>query len=359
MARVANKYELLEFVGRGGMAEVWRAQAHGTAGFSRPVAVKRILSELIAVPDFVAMFVEEARVGSQLLHSNIVQIYDFERDDEGAYCLVMEWIDGLDLRRYLKTYSDLEQRTPWPLIAAIAVETLRGLGAAHERVDPQGHRSPVIHRDVTPQNILLSTNGVAKLTDFGLARAMDRARTTSPGVVKGKLAYLAPELTRGEPPSVQSDIFSMGVVLWEALAGRPLYEGPTDVEIFQRARMAEVPSLTSIRDDLPAELSQAVERALALQPEARFSSAREFLHTLTRSLRELHQSTDSYALSQSVIEARCILGLPPPFILAPPSVTISVESLSPADGSVPTQPLSDADLLELVELEEPAHGEEK
>jgi serine/threonine-protein kinase len=357
--RIGGKYELLEFVGTGGMAEVWRAVAHGTAGFARPVAIKRILPALIEVPDFVAMFVEEARLGSQLLHSNIAQIYDFERDEAGAYFLVMEWVDGLDLRRFLRTYSDLGQRPAWPVIAAIAVETLRGLGAAHERVDADGRRSPVIHRDVTPQNILLSTSGVAKLSDFGLARAMDRARTTSPGVVKGKLAYLAPELTRGEPPSVQSDIFSMGVVLWEALAGRPLYEGPTDVEIFQRARSAEIPPLASIRDDLPEGLAAAVERALATRPEDRFSSARELLRTLTRTLREVHQSMDSYALSQSVIEARCILGLPPPFIFTPPSVSIAIEGMTaarPSDpaGSAPAEPLDDDDLLELLDSKAPA-----
>lgn len=354
--RLGGKYELVELVGEGGMAEVWRAVAHGTAGFARPVAIKRILPALTELPDFVAMFVEEARLGSQLLHSNIVQIYDFERDETGAYYLVMEWVDGLDLRRFLKTYSELGQRPAWPVIAAIAVETLRGLGAAHERVGAEGRRSPVIHRDVTPQNILLSTSGVAKLTDFGLARAMDRARTTSPGIVKGKLAYLAPELTHGEPPTVQSDIFSMGVVLWEALAGRPLYEGPTDVEIFQRARSAEVPPLASLRDDLPEGLAASAERALATRPEDRFSSARQFLRALTRTLREVHQSMDSYALAQSVIEARCILGLPPHFIFTPPSVTIAVETLTAAGSSAPAasdpaELLDDDDLLEIPETE--------
>ncbi len=339
-----GKYELLEFVGQGGMAEVWRALMHGAAGFNRPVAIKRILPTLSAVPDFVAMFVEEARVGSQLLHPNIAQVYDFDQE-RGEYFLVLEWIEGLDLRRYLSTYSELGQRSPWPLVAAIAVETLRGLGAAHERIDLQGRRSPVIHRDVTPQNILISTNGIAKLTDFGLARAMDRARITSPGVVKGKLAYLAPELTRGEPPSVESDIFSLGVVLWEALAGRLLYEGPTDVDVFERARAADVPPLGEIRDDLPDPLVAAVVRALAPRAEERFSSAREFLRAITRVLREHHQSTDAYALSQSIFEARCILGMPPPSIATPPSVTITIEEAR-AVPPTPPEALGDDDLLE-------------
>jgi serine/threonine-protein kinase len=214
---------------------------------------------------------------------------------------------------------------------------------------------PVDHRDVTPQNILLATNGVAKLSDFGLARAMDRGRTTSPGVVKGKIAYLAPELTRGEQPSVQSDIFSMGVVLWEALAGRALYEGPTDVDVFQLAREAEVPPLASLRDDLPSALLRAVECALAPRPEDRFGSARRFLRALTRTLREVDQSTDSYALAQSVIEARCILGAPPPFILAPPPAGMA-PSAGNSRASVSAEILCDGDLLEVREGDEPDTG---
>ncbi|HEY3358707.1 MAG TPA: serine/threonine-protein kinase [Polyangia bacterium] len=317
-ALLAGKYELVEPAGAGGMATVWRGQMHGAAGFVRPVAVKRIRPELLMAPDFVVMFVEEARLGSQLLHSNIAQVYDFEQEDDGAYFLVMEWVEGIDLRRYVRTYAEGGQRTPWPLVTAVAVETLRGLGAAHERVDPLGQRAPVIHRDVTPQNILLGTNGLVKLTDFGLARAMDRARTTHPDIVKGKLAYLAPEVANGQPATVQSDLFSLGVVLWEGLAGRPLYHGVTDIEVLLKVRAVDVPPLTAVRDDLPPELCAAVARALAPQPADRFGSARELLRTLTRILRGVSHSTDSYALAHSVIEARCILGAPPRDIFVPP-----------------------------------------
>jgi serine/threonine-protein kinase len=292
---------------------------HGAAGFARTVALKRIRPELLMAPDFVAMFVEEARLGSQLIHANIAQVFDFEQEENGAYFLVMEWIEGLDLRRYVRTYADGGQRTPWPLITAIGVETLRGLGAAHERVDPFGNKAPVIHRDVTPQNILLATNGLVKLTDFGLARAMDRAKITHPDMVKGKLAYLAPEVANGKEASVRSDIFSLGVVLWEALAGRGLYTGVTDIEVLLKVRSVEVPPLASARDDLPAELVAAVNRALAPQPEDRFPTTREFLRTLTRILRGVSQATDSYAVSHSVIEARCVLGTPPSAIFVAPS----------------------------------------
>ena len=343
---VGAKYQVVDHVGTGGMAEVWRGVMRGTAGFVRPVAIKRILPQLLAVPEFVGMFVEEASILSQLIHANIVQVFDFERDAEGGYFLVMEWVEGLDLQAYLKTYARQRQRTPWPLIAAVAIETLRGLAAAHEHVDGLGRRAAVIHRDVTPQNIILGTSGCAKLTDFGLARATDRARRTSPGIVKGKLAYLAPETTRDQPPSPQSDIFSLGVVLWEALAGRPLYAGGTDVQIFDLARNADIPPLAEIRGDLPAELLHAIGRALERAPEDRFPSARDFLRHLTGVLRRTDQPADSYALSHSVIEARCILGQPPPGILRrrPPPPPDGERAKAAATAEV----LSEEDLLDLL-----------
>ena len=306
----SGKYELIELAAEGGMATVWRGLMHGAAGFRRPVAVKRIRPELVASPEAVAMFVEEARVGSQLLHANIVQVYDFEQEADG-YFLVMEWVEGLDFRRYASTYLDQRQRPPWALVVAIGVETLRGLSAAHERVDPQGRRAPVIHRDVTPQNILIGTGGTVKLADFGLARAMDRTRSTNPDIIKGKIAYLAPEVAHGGEASVQSDIFSLGVVLWEALAGRRAYDGVTDIDVLMQARMVAIPALVAYRTDLPSTLVNAMRRALDPDPARRFASAREFLRALTHILRHVSEPTDSYAVAHSVIEARCVLGLPP------------------------------------------------
>jgi eukaryotic-like serine/threonine-protein kinase len=348
---VTGKYEAHELVGRGGAAEVWRGVVRGAAGFSRPVAIKRILPAFLALPEFVEMFVEEARIASQIHHSNVVQVYDFDQDYEGAFFLVMEWVEGLDLRRYLKTYSSLEHHAPWPLLTAVIIETLRGLAAAHERVDHRGRHAPVIHRDVTPQNILLSTSGIAKLTDFGMARAMDRARRTNPGIVKGKLAYLAPEITRGAAASVQSDLFSLGVVFWEGLAGRSLYIGDTDVDVFQRARDAEITPIEDLRGDLPPELTAALGRTLAPRPEDRFASAREALRALTTVLRSFPASTDSYVLSHSVIEACCVLGIPPDdiFVEGPPPPP----TLLPASRNDPKasqgEPLSVRDLIEVLE----------
>jgi eukaryotic-like serine/threonine-protein kinase len=339
---IRGRYELLELAGEGGMATVWRGLMHGAAGYTRPVAVKRLLPTLLRRPEFVQMFVEEARVNSQLLHTNIVQILDFDEDEAGSYFLVMEWVEGLDLKRYLATFHEVGRLTAWPLIAAIAVETLRGLSAAHDRIDSAGQRSPVIHRDVTPQNVLLGTNGNVKLTDFGLARAVDRSRITNPQVVKGKLAYLAPELTEHGAPSERSDIYSLGVVLWEALAGRGLFQGHTDVSVFLKAKAAEVPQLTRFRDDLPDDLVAAVHCALARRPEDRFASARDFLRALVQILRGVSHSTDAWAIGHSVIEARCFMGNPPPGIGLPQPAARRPASPTPArpapPGTIPRVP---------------------
>ncbi len=303
---ISGRYELLERAGEGGMAVVWRGVVRGAAGFARPIAFKRILSPLAHDQQFIAMFIEEARVGSQLQHPNIVQIEDFGRDETGGYFLVSEWVDGLDLRRYLYAHSAQGSRPPWQLLVAITIEILRGLAWAHERVDPQGRPAPIFHRDLTPGNILIGVNGVAKLTDFGLARSMDRGAMTDPNIIKGKLAYLAPETTFGEKPSVQTDLYSLGVVLWEALAMRKLFNGTTDAEVFLGVRKAEVP---------PPALCQVVQRALAYEPGHRFPTAQHMSRALANILRTVPVPTDSALVGKSVVEARKLLAkatVPPP-----------------------------------------------
>src|SRR5436190_908326 len=171
---IAGKYRLIEQVGEGGMAVVWRAELRGAAGFARPVAIKKMKAELRQGSNYVAMFVEEARVGSELQHPNIVQVVDFCEDSDGLYCLVMEWVDGMDFRGLLNFARAEGQKLPWGLVTAVVLGALRGLAAAHERRTALGAPSPVIHRDISPANILVGANGVVKLADFGLARAKDR-----------------------------------------------------------------------------------------------------------------------------------------------------------------------------------------
>ena len=281
------------------MATVWRASSRGAAGFERTVALKRILPKMTENEDFVAMFIEEARVGSQLQHPHVVQINDFGRDERGGYFLVMEWVEGLDLRSYLKAFHQDGQQAPWPLVVAICIEALRGLAAAHERTE-----GAVIHRDINPQNVLVGVNGIAKLTDFGLSRAMDRARMTQPDIVKGKVGYLAPEITQGKNPSVQTDIFGAGIMLWEVLAGRRLFDADNDVATMLQVRECAVPSLQSVRGDLPEPLCAAAHAALAKDPADRFSSAYAMGRALAAVLRATSEPTDARAIAQSVRHAK-------------------------------------------------------
>lgn len=301
---LGGRYELLQPVGRGGMAIVWKGVTHGAAGFRRPVAIKRIDPAFKGYPEVTAMFVEEARVGAALRHPNIVQIHDFGIDEQGDHYLITEWVEGMHFGEWMQAYGPPGHETPWPLVAAIGIEVLRALDAAHARCDDQGRPAPILHRDVTPPNILIDQAGVVKLADFGMARAMDRGRMTRPDVVKGKLSYLAPELVLGEAPSVQSDLFSLGVVLWEALAMRRLFDAPTDVDVVRLLREGTVPLLSYTRPAVPMGLTTAVHRALEREPRLRFGSALEMLRALTSVLRVLPESTDAAALAQSLVQAR-------------------------------------------------------
>jgi serine/threonine-protein kinase len=305
---IAKKYELVEPVGQGGMAKVWRGVTHGAGGFTCRVAIKRVLGKLAADAAYVAMFSEEARVVSELQHPNIVQVHDFDQDDEGRYFLVMEWVDGLDLEQWVKAFGG--RPAPWHLVTAIGVEVLRALAAAHERTDGAGRPAPVIHRDVSPSNVLLSVMGIVKLADFGLARAADRAQMTAPGVVKGKLSYLAPEILQKQPASVKSDIFSLGTVLWEALAGKQLFGGGDMLETVKRVSTAMVPPLKDLRDDIPAALDTVVHTALARNPADRFESAAEMQRALAAILKGHPDPVDDRTLARSVKEA--IIARTPP-----------------------------------------------
>lgn len=318
---LGGKYEAVEPVGRGGMASVWLGYTHGEAGFRRKVAIKRVLTHLNEDARFEAMFVEEARVVSELNHPNIVQVHDFGRDHEGGYFIVMEWVEGMSLADYVRSFQHGERHReapargrvtdeppPWHLVAGICIDVLRALAAAHQHTDEAGRPVPVIHRDVTPSNILVGLNGAVKLADFGLARAMDRPRTTDPGTVKGKVAYMAPELLQNEKPDPRCDLYSVGVVLWEALTARRLFGGDgTDVQIALRILEGTIPSLRERRPELPVELSAIVERALARRPRERFQRATEMIDALAQLLRRHPEPADGSAIARSVRHARSVL----------------------------------------------------
>jgi len=307
---VGGRYELIEVAGRGGMADVWRGRVRGDSGFVREVAIKQMHANLTTQPQYVAMFVEEARVGAVLKSPNISEVHDFVHD-RGHYYMVQEWIDGLDLGSWIKWHVARNEPTRWEMVAAVAVGVLRALAAAHERVAPDGTQLPIVHRDVSPHNVLLTTRGVVKLIDFGLAFAPDRGQeTTDPGIVKGKMSYLAPEIVTGGRPTPASDQFACGSVLWEALVGRKLFDGETDYEAYCRLRDCLGQPLRPLRPDVPQQFAQIIHRALSSEIDDRFPSTREMARQIGTALKKVQLRKDLHSvLSRSVFEARAALGL--------------------------------------------------
>ncbi len=279
---VYGKYQLLELVGRGGMAEVFKAKARGVEGFEKIVVIKRILPELASNRRFVEMFVQEAKLAVLLSHANIVQVFDLGKAGE-TYFIAMEYIAGYDLAKVLRRCARLGRSLGPAMAAHVAGEVAKGLDYAHRRRDVQGRPLGIVHRDVSPHNVLLSFEGEVKITDFGIARA--RTVVEPPGeaeVIKGKYAYMSPEQARGEPFDARADVFSLGVVLYEMLAGVNPFQARSDYETLQRVRRGQVPDLGDVTSGVPSELASIVSRAMAPRPEARFPTAgamyEELLH---------------------------------------------------------------------------------
>lgn len=307
---IGGRYQLVDLVAEGGLSSVWQGVARSSEVFARPVAIKVMKRAFSTVGGpYLSMFLEEARIGARLQHANVIQVLDFVVEATPAgptYCLVMEWVDGIDLRSMLRVEHQVGRKLSWALVATIGLRVLRGLAAAHERRLPDNTLSPVVHRDVSPQNILLALNGDIKLADFGMARARDRiAEHTAPGFVKGTLSYMAPEILTGKPATPVSDLFSVACTLWEALAGERLFHARSDVEVIALIRACAVPPLADRRPDVPASLAAAIHRALSADPAARFVSARQMAHELGEILREGGSWGDADVLvGTAVAEAR-------------------------------------------------------
>lgn len=292
------------------MADVWHGRVRGDWGFVRDVAIKQMHQNLATQPPYVAMFVEEARLGSILSSPNVAEVHDFVHD-RGNYYMILEWIEGVDLGTWIRWHLGRGEQTRWELIAAVAVGILRGLAAAHERTGPDGNPMPVVHRDVSPHNVLLTNRGLVKVIDFGLALAPDRPQeTTEAGIVKGKMAYLAPEIVSGGRPVPASDQFACGSVLWEALVGRKLFDGNTDYETYTRLRDCIVPPLRPLRPDVPQPFISIIQRALSPRVEQRFPSTREMARQIGTTLKKVQLRKDLHTvLARSVAEARQGMGL--------------------------------------------------
>jgi serine/threonine protein kinase len=291
---ILGKYHIRERLGVGGMAEVFRAEVLGVGGFHRSVALKRILPQFLSSEDFQRMFIDEARICANLTHANIIQVFDFDKAPDGTYYLTMELIEGVDLRRLLDAIA------PNPLLPAmaflIATEVLKGLAYAHERRS-RGENLGLIHRDVTPSNILLSWSGEVKLSDFGLAKAKTRLSVTQPGIVKGKFAYLAPEQLEGPDIDARVDIFSLGVVLWEMLTGQRLYWAKSDADTLRKLLGQDPEPPSRIAKGVSNECDNAVLWLLAKDKNNRPSSARRALCHIGDLLHRLSENAEHVDLA--------------------------------------------------------------
>ncbi|MCA9664020.1 MAG: serine/threonine protein kinase [Myxococcales bacterium] len=266
------------------MAEIYRAEAELIQGMKKKVAIKRILPHLTKNEKFVAMFLDEARLSLYLDHANIVHVFDIGRSGQ-TYFIVMEYVDGMNLRALNESLRRQNRRLELAQSVFVAMEVCKGLGYAHDMRSPDDDEPlGIVHRDVSPPNILISRNGEIKLADFGLAKAASQIETTDPGVVKGKFSYLSPEAASGQEVDWRADIFACGIILFELLTGRRLFYGETDYQTVELVRQARVPSLTALNSDIPDELDQVVRRALARRKEDRFQHSYELQDALAQFL---------------------------------------------------------------------------
>jgi serine/threonine-protein kinase len=282
----SGKYRLDARLGGGGMAEVFMGSTVGAEGFSRRIAIKRVLPGFSENPAFAQMFIDEARISSRLAHPNIVSVLDFDRDPEGRLYLVMELVEGKDLDALASTGP-----LPLPVIIFVISEMLRGLGHAHDLpavVDPQmmsasqtiNSMRGLVHRDVSPHNVLLSWEGAVKVSDFGIAKARTASNATASVFIKGKPAYMSPEQANGQPLDGRSDLFAVGVMLWEMLVGRRLFVGEDTRATLAAVLFGQIPRPRSIRGDIPKDLERVTMKLLERDLPARYATAEQAIHDL-------------------------------------------------------------------------------
>lgn len=278
------------------MADVYRGKLLGVEGFEKDVAVKKILPYWSANREFVDMLIDEAKVLLYLTHPNIVQVFELNKEEE-TYFLVMEYVDGVDLRRLTSTLSERGEVVPVSLAVFISQQICHGLQYAHEKKDRHSKAMGIVHRDISPQNILLSADGEVKITDFGIAKVMGKTTETVTGTLKGKFAYMSPEQALGQTVDARCDIFALGIILYEMVTGERAFKGANDLETLESVKNAEV-VFPFVARGLPKELKEIIGACLKKEKEKRYSSISE----LREALRKLEQNM-GYLVSPSDLRA--------------------------------------------------------
>jgi TonB family protein len=347
-----GQYVLVDKIATGGMAEVWKARMRGVEGFQKIVAIKKILPHLSDNQDFIEMFVDEAKLAAQLNHNNIIHIYDLGKI-QSSYYIAMEYIDGHDLKTILRRGEERDQPMSVELALFVASKIASALDYAHRKHDFEGKDLGLVHRDVSPQNVLVSQDGDIKLCDFGIAKAASKASHTQAGALKGKLQYMSPEQAWGRSIDKRSDIFALATVLFEMLTGKKLFTGDNELSILEQVREARVALPSEINDEVTPQIDRIVVKALQKDPANRYQTAGEmakeldavlytfkptptsadlaiYMHRIWSPEPEMHQMQQ--AAPAPVVEAKPAPPPPPVApVVAPPAPAVSVPSFIPAD----------------------------
>ncbi len=278
-----GRYSIFAKLASGGMATVYLGRLNSDVGFGRTVAIKRLHPHLASEPEFVSMFLDEARLAARVNHPNVVPTIDVATTD-GELFLVMDYVRGESLGALIRATCEADGTIPIPIVTACAIGFLNGLHAAHEATDEKGRPLNIVHRDISPQNVVIGSDGVARVLDFGVAKASMRLQTTRDGKLKGKLPYMPPEQIRGEV-SRATDVYASGVVLWEALACRRLYTGQTEAELLQKVMEAVVQPPSHYNPEVPPEIDRIALKALAKDPAGRYATTHEMAEELDAALR--------------------------------------------------------------------------
>ncbi|MBM4356813.1 MAG: serine/threonine protein kinase [Deltaproteobacteria bacterium] len=331
--KAQQRYRVMERLAAGGMAEVFLAESAGLEGFKKKVAIKRVLPHLSEKKRFIAMFLDEARLSAQFNHSNVAHVFDIGVGDD-AYFIVMEYVDGCDLKTVMSSFANSGR--PFPLEAAlyIASKLCEGLAYAHELKGLDGKPLYAVHRDMSPPNVLLSRHGEVKIVDFGLAKASSQLEKSEPGIIKGKFSYLSPEAALGNEVDARADIFAVGVILWELLAGQRLFQGRTDFDTVKLVQSAVVKAIaTKNPEAADPEIQRILSRSLARERADRYGTARELGRDLTRMLFRIGKPVDAFTVGELVT-----------------SVTTKRDSAPPAEGMQAIDQLIDESLLRFTSL---------
>ncbi len=283
MSHALGQYEIIEKIAQGGMAQVFKAKTHDSHGIERFVVIKRILPHISADPEYVDMLINEAKTAVHFNHGNIAQIFDLARLNED-YFIVMEYVDGKTLSQINKRLIQLGREFPLDILIYCLIELCIGLSYIHNKRGMDGARLGVVHRDVSPQNVILSYSGNIKIIDFGVAKIKDSLDKTASGVLKGKFAYMSPEQTWGNTVDKRSDIFSVGILMWELVTGKRLFKKATNQETIQAIQKCKFEMPSSARRDVPREYDKIVKKALEKTPKNRYADAGDLVHDLEKLL---------------------------------------------------------------------------